>query len=552
MSEKVKVIPLGGLGTIGKNITVIEYKNDIVVIDCGMGFPDEQMYGVDLIIPDITYLLENKERVKGIFFTHGHEDHIGAVPYILKQMNMPLYGTRLTLGLIKSKLEQHGLEKSCQMHSVEPGDCIELEDIKVEFVRSTHSIAGACCIAVHTPEGIIFHTGDFKVDYTPVDAKTMDLERIGELGKEGILLLLADSTNVERSGHSPSEQTIGKTLMRLFDGVKGRVIVTTFASNIHRIQQIIHASSAHNRKVAFSGRSMERITEVARELGYLEIPDNTLINLEDMGKYTQDQLTIITTGSQGEPMAALARIAFGNHRMIRVEPDDLFIISASPIPGNDRLVSRVINELYKKGVEVIYKAIEDVHVSGHAYKEELKLMQSLTHPKFFMPAHGEYRHLKHHKDLAKQMGMKDDHIFIMQDGDVLELDRDKAAVTGRVRAGNILVDGIGVGDVGNIVLRDRRHLAEEGMLIVVAAIDLETYSIMGGPDVITRGFVYAKNSEELIEAVRIAATKELEMCLAYQMVEWYMLKANIKKVVEQLLYEKTKRRPTILPIIMEV
>ena len=552
MSEKVKVIPLGGLGTIGKNITVIEYKNDIVVIDCGMGFPDEQMYGVDLIIPDITYLLENKDRVKGIFFTHGHEDHIGAVPYILKQMNMPLYGTRLTLGLIKSKLEQHGLEKSCQMHSVEPGDCIELEDIKVEFVRSTHSIAGACCIAVHTPEGIIFHTGDFKVDYTPVDAKTMDLERIGELGKEGILLLLADSTNVERSGHSPSEQTIGKTLMRLFDGVKGRVIVTTFASNIHRIQQIIHASSAHNRKVAFSGRSMERITEVARDLGYLEIPDNTLINLEDMGKYTQDQLTIITTGSQGEPMAALARIAFGNHRMIRVEPDDLFIISASPIPGNDRLVSRVINELYKKGVEVIYKAIEDVHVSGHAYKEELKLMQSLTHPKFFMPAHGEYRHLKHHKDLAKQMGMKDDHIFIMQDGDVLELDREKAAVTGRVRAGNILVDGIGVGDVGNIVLRDRRHLAEEGMLIVVAAIDLETYSIMGGPDVITRGFVYAKNSEELIEAVRVAATKALEMCLAYQMVEWYMLKANIKKVVEQLLYEKTKRRPTILPIIMEV
>lgn len=552
MSEKVKVIPLGGLGTIGKNITVIEYKNDIVVIDCGMGFPDEQMYEVDLIIPDITYLLENKDRVKGIFFTHGHEDHIGAVPYILKQMNMPLYGTRLTLGLIKSKLEQHGLEKSCQMHSVEPGDCIELEDIKVEFVRSTHSIAGACCIAVHTPEGIIFHTGDFKVDYTPVDAQTMDLERIGELGKEGILLLLADSTNVERSGHSPSEQTIGKTLMRLFDGVKGRVIVTTFASNIHRIQQIIHASSAHNRKVAFSGRSMERITEVARELGYLEIPDNTLINLEDMGKYTQDQLTIITTGSQGEPMAALARIAFGNHRMIRVEPDDLFIISASPIPGNDRLVSRVINELYKKGVEVIYKAIEDVHVSGHAYKEELKLMQSLTHPKFFMPAHGEYRHLKHHKDLAKQMGMKDDHIFIMQDGDVLELDREKAAVTGRVRAGNILVDGIGVGDVGNIVLRDRRHLAEEGMLIVVAAIDLETYSIMGGPDVITRGFVYAKNSEELIEAVRVAATKELEMCLAYQMVEWYMLKANIKKVVEQLLYEKTKRRPTILPIIMEV
>ena len=552
MSETVKVIPLGGLGTIGKNITAIEYKEDIVVIDCGMGFPDEQMYGVDLIIPDITYLLEHKDKVRGIFFTHGHEDHIGAVPYILKQLNIPLYGTRLTLGIIKNKLEQHGLSETCELHGVEPGDCIELHNVKVEFVRSTHSIAGACCIAVHTPEGIIFHTGDFKVDYTPIDAQKMDLERIGELGKQGILLLLADSTNVERGGHSPSEQTIGKTLMRLFDGVKGRVIVTTFASNIHRIQQIIHASIAHGRKVAFSGRSMENITQVARTLGYLEIPDTTLIEVEEMGKYPNENITIITTGSQGEPMAALARIAYGNHRMIKIEPNDLFIISASPIPGNDKLVSRVINELYKKGAEVIYKAIEDVHVSGHAYKEELKLMHSLTHPKFFMPAHGEYRHLKHHKDLAKQMGMDADNIFILQDGDVLELTHEKAAITGHVRAGNILVDGIGVGDVGNIVLRDRRHLAEEGMLIVVAAIDLETYSIMGGPDIITRGFVYAKNSEELIEEVKAVATKELEMCLAYQMVEWYMLKANIKKVVEQLLYEKTKRRPTILPIIMEV
>lgn len=552
MSHTVKVIPLGGLGSIGKNITAIKYKDEIIVIDCGMGFPDEQMYGVDLVIPDVTYLLEHQEKVKGIFFTHGHEDHIGAIPYILKQINIPLYGTPLTLGIIKNKLDAHGLGESCQLHNVEPGDRIELEGMTVEFVRSTHSIAGACCIAVHTPEGIIFHTGDFKVDYTPIDHQRMDLERIGELGKEGILLLMADSTNVERSGHSPSEQTIGRTLMRLFDGVKGRVIVATFASNIHRIQQIVYAAIEHQRKVTFSGRSMENITKVARELGYLDIPEEVLISLDEIGNYASDQVTIITTGSQGEPMAALARIAFGNHRSIKIEPHDLFIISASPIPGNDKLVSRVINELYKKGAEVIYKAIEDVHVSGHAFKEELKLMHTLTNPKFFMPAHGEYRHLKHHANLAKQMGMNTSNIFILQDGDVLELSHDKADITGRVRAGTILVDGIGVGDVGNIVLRDRKHLAEEGMLIIVAAIDLETYSIMGGPDIITRGFVYAKDSEVLLNEVKSVATKELEMCLAYQMVEWYMLKSSIKKVVEQLVYERTKRRPTILPIIMEV
>ena len=552
MSHTVKVIPLGGLGSIGKNITAIKYKDEIIVIDCGMGFPDEQMYGVDLVIPDVTYLLEHQEKVKGIFFTQGHEDHIGAIPYILKQINIPLYGTPLTLGIIKNKLDAHGLGESCQLHNVEPGDRIELEGMTVEFVRSTHSIAGACCIAVHTPEGIIFHTGDFKVDYTPIDHQRMDLERIGELGKEGILLLMADSTNVERSGHSPSEQTIGRTLMRLFDGVKGRVIVATFASNIHRIQQIVYAAIEHQRKVTFSGRSMENITKVARELGYLDIPEEVLISLDEIGNYASDQVTIITTGSQGEPMAALARIAFGNHRSIKIEPHDLFIISASPIPGNDKLVSRVINELYKKGAEVIYKAIEDVHVSGHAFKEELKLMHTLTNPKFFMPAHGEYRHLKHHANLAKQMGMNTSNIFILQDGDVLELSHDKADITGRVRAGTILVDGIGVGDVGNIVLRDRKHLAEEGMLIIVAAIDLETYSIMGGPDIITRGFVYAKDSEVLLNEVKSVATKELEMCLAYQMVEWYMLKSSIKKVVEQLVYERTKRRPTILPIIMEV
>lgn len=552
MDKMVKIIPLGGLGSIGKNITVIEYEEEIIVIDCGMGFPDEYMYGVDLVIPDITYLLDNKEKVKGIFFTHGHEDHIGAVPYILKQIAIPLYGTPLTLGIIKNKLEEHGLLEATECHHVQAGDIVKLEQIKVEFIRSTHSIAGACCIAVHTPEGIIFHTGDFKVDYTPVDQKGMDLQRIGELGKEGILLLLADSTNVERKGHSPSEVTIGKTLERLFDNVKGRIIVATFASNIHRIQQIINAAILYGRKVVFSGRSMESITKVASSLGDLKIPETTLIELEDIKNYPNNQITIITTGSQGEPMAALARIAFGKHRSIQIEANDLFIISASPIPGNDKLVSKVINELYKRGAEVIYKDLEEVHVSGHAYREELKLMHTLTRPQYFMPAHGEYRHLIHHRNLARQMGMPHDHIFILEDGDVLEIGKEKAGITGKVRAGNILVDGIGIGDVGNIVLRDRRHLAEEGMLIVVAAIDLETYSIMSGPDVITRGFVYAKGSEELIEEVKAVANKELEMCLAYQMTEWHILKSSIKKVVEQFLYEKTKRRPAILPIIMEV
>lgn len=552
MSEKVKVIPLGGLGSIGKNITAIEYKDEIIIIDCGMGFPDEQMYGVDLIIPDITYLLAHQDKVKGIFFTHGHEDHIGAVPYILKQMNVPLYGTTLTLGIIANKLKEHEILEQSELHDVVPGDVIAFNEIRVEFIQSTHSIAGACCIAVHTPEGIIFHTGDFKVDYTPIDEQPMDLERIGELGKQGILLLLADSTNVERSGHSPSEYTIGKTLMRLFSGVKGRVIVATFASNIHRIQQIVNASCSYGRKVAFSGRSMESISKVARALGYLDIPETTLIELSEIKNYPNDQVTIITTGSQGEPMAALARIAFGNHRSIQIEPNDLYIISASPIPGNDKLVSRVINELYKKGAEVIYKGIEDVHVSGHAFREELKLMHALTHPKYFMPAHGEYRHLKHHSDLAQQMGMPKENIFILQDGDILGVNQEEAGIMGHVRAGNVLVDGIGVGDVGNIVLRDRKHLAEEGMLIVVAAIDLETLSIMSGPDIITRGFVYAKDSEELLKEVKAVATKELEMCLAYQMIEWYVLKARIKKEVESLLYEKTKRRPTVLPIIMEV
>ncbi|MFR1708660.1 MAG: ribonuclease J [Clostridium sp.] len=554
MEEKkfIKVIPLGGLGEIGKNITAIEYDKEIIVIDCGIAFPDEEMYGVDLIIPDITYLMDNKEKVKAFVLTHGHEDHIGSLPYILKELNIPVYGTRLTLGILENKLKEHSLEKKCTLKTVEAGDIIEFEDIKVEFIRNTHSIADSCSLAIHTPIGNILHTGDFKIDYTPIDGLVMDLERISQLGREGILLLMADSTNVERQGHSLSERFIGQTLNKIFSTATGRVIVATFASNIHRMQQIADASVKYKRKVAFSGRSMENISKVAMELGYLHIPEGIIINVDDIGNYRNDEITIITTGSQGESMAALARIAFSNHRKIQLEPDDLFIISASPIPGNGKLISKVINELYRRGTDVIYEALEDVHVSGHACQEELKLIHTLAHPKYFMPVHGEYRHLKHHKDLAKSLGMEDKDIFIMNTGDVLEISEDKARVSGRVHTGRVLVDGIGVGDVGNIVLRDRKYLGQDGMVVVVVTIERESYSIVAGPDIITRGFVYAKEAEDMINQVREIAREEIEKSLDNKQIEWYGLKANVKKSIESFLYNETKRRPTIFPIIMEV
>ncbi len=548
----VKVIPLGGLGEIGKNITAIEYDKDIVVIDCGIAFPDEEMYGVDLIIPDITYLMDNKERVKAFILTHGHEDHIGSLPYILKQLNVPVYGTRLTLGILGNKLKEHFLENEYTLKTVEAGETIEFEDIKVEFIRNTHSIADSCSLAIHTPIGNIVHTGDFKIDYTPIDGLVMDLERISELGKEGVLLLMADSTNVERQGHSLSEKSIGQTLNRIFSTATGRVIVATFASNIHRMQQIADASVKYKRKIAFSGRSMENISTVAMELGYLHIPEGTMINVDDIRNYRNEEVTIITTGSQGEPMAGLARIAFSNHRKIQLEPDDLFIISASPIPGNDKLISKVINELYRKGADVIYEALEDIHVSGHACQEELKLIHSLVHPKYFMPVHGEYRHLKHHKDLAKSLGMEDKNIFIMNTGDILQLSEDEARISGRVHTGRVLVDGIGVGDVGNIVLRDRRYLGQDGMVVVVVTIEKESYSILAGPDIITRGFVYAKEAEDMINKIRDIAREEIENSLANNQIEWYVLKTNVKRSIERFLYDETKRRPTIFPIIMEV
>lgn len=550
--NNVKVIPLGGLGEIGKNITAFEYKNEIIVIDCGISFPDEEMYGVDLVIPDITYLLNNSDRVKGIFITHGHEDHIGSLPYILKQLNVPVYGTRLTLGIVENKLKEHNILSDCELNKVEAGDIIELENLKVEFIRNTHSIADSCSIAIHTPIGVILHTGDFKIDYTPIDGLVMDLERISNLGRNGVLLLMADSTNVERPGHTIPERSIGETLTRIFSNAKGRVIVATFASNIHRMQQIVNASVKYGRKIAFSGRSMENISEVAMDLGYLHIPEGKTISVDEIQSYPNEQVTIITTGSQGEPMSALARIAFSTHRKLKIEPKDLYIISASPIPGNGKLVSKVINQLFKRGADVIYEALEEVHVSGHAYQEELKLIHTLVHPKYFMPVHGEYRHLRHHSELAQKLGMEEKNIFNLETGQVLELSDKEAMITGRVHTGSVYVDGFGVGDVGNIVLRDRKHLAQDGMLTIVATIEKESYSIIAGPDIITRGFVYAKESEALIKEAKDIVRKELEDCLENKVIEWYVLKANMKKSMEKYLYEKTKRRPIILPIIMEI
>lgn len=550
--DSIKVIPLGGLGEIGKNITAFEYKDEIIVIDCGISFPDEDMYGVDLVIPDIKYLLENANKVKGIFLTHGHEDHIGSLPYILRQLNVPVYGTKLTLGIVKNKLEEHNMLSDCKLQVVEAGDIVEVENLKIEFIRNTHSIADSCSIAIHTPVGVILHTGDFKVDYTPIDGLVMDLERISNLGKQGVLLLMADSTNVERPGHTISEKSIGETFTRVFSNAEGRVIVATFASNIHRMQQIINSSIKYGRKVAFSGRSMEGISKVAMELGYLHIPEGQIIDVDEIKNYPNEKITIITTGSQGEPMAALARIAFSTHRKIRIEPKDLFIISASPIPGNEKLISKVINQLFKEGADVIYDDLEEVHVSGHAYQEELKLIHALVHPKFFMPVHGEYKHLRHHADLAKKLGMDSENIFTLDMGEVLELSQNEAKISGKVPTGSVFVDGLGVGDVGNIVLRDRKHLAEDGMLTIVVTLERESYSIIAGPDVITRGFVYAKESEALIDEVKGIVKKEINKCLDNRIIEWHVLKSSMKKSVERLLYEKTKRRPIILPIIMEI
>ena len=548
----LKVIPLGGLGEIGKNMTAFEYENEIIVVDCGSAFPGEDMYGVDLIIPDISYLLEHRDKVKGLFITHGHEDHIGSIPFILKQLNMPIYGTRLTMGLVERKVKEHGIFHNTIFHVVKERDLISFGEFQIEYLHTTHSIADSCALAIRTPVGIVFHTGDFKIDLTPIDEKTIDFERIGDLAKEGILLLISDSTNVERKGFSVSESEIHNTLFKLFKQAEGRIIVSTFASNIHRMQQVIDVAHAYGRKVAFGGRSMLNMADVAMKLGYLHLAEGQLVDLNHIDEIDDEGLCLIVTGSQGEPMGALARIAFSNHRQIKVRPNDYIIISASPIPGNDKLIGRVINELYRHQATVIYKDLEAVHTSGHAYQEELKLMLRLTRPKFFLPAHGEYRHLIHHKNLAMKVGIPEDHIRIIETGDVLELSPDSIEVTGNVHAGNLLVDGIGVGDIGDVVLRDRKMLAESGIVVVVATIDRKLKTLVTEPYVMTRGFIYIKTNEELIHEMKDLAEKELKSLLDGGTFEMAVLKTRVKKSIEHYIYEKTKRRPGVFPIIMIV
>ena len=549
---KVKIIPLGGLNEIGKNMTAIEYKNDIVIIDCGLKFPDEDMFGIDVVIPDITYLLKHKDKVSGIFLTHGHEDHIGALPYVLKQLNVPVYGTKLTLGIVQSKLKEHNLLSTTELITVKPRDVVRLNSVSVEFIKTNHSIADSVAIAIHTPLGAVLHTGDFKVDYTPIDCEPMDFARFAELGKKGVLLMMADSTNVERPGYTMSEKIVGESLCRIFGKSKGRIIVATFASNIHRIQQIIDAAAMYGRKVAVSGRSMENIVQVAIELGYIKIEKENLVSIDQINKYNNDEIVIITTGSQGEHMSALARMATSEHRKVNIVSGDTIIISATPIPGNEKLVSRVIDQLFKKGAEVVYGSSEAVHVSGHACQEELKLMQTLVRPKYFIPVHGEYRHLKQHGELANSIGVPKSNILIPEIGDVIEVTRNSIKKSGSVISGQIFVDGLGVGDVGNIVIRDRKHLSQDGILTVVVTLSKENKAIIAGPDIISRGFVYVRESEKLMDEARDIVRNVFAKCEEQKITDWSTLKSTVRDELRSFLYEKTKRKPMILPIIMEI
>lgn len=546
---KVRIIPLGGINEIGKNITVIEYKEDIIVIDCGLKFPDEDMFGIDLVIPDISYLLKNKDKIRGIFLTHGHEDHIGALPYVLRQLNVPVYGTKLTLGIVETKLKEHGLLSSTELIRVKPRDVIKLNSVSVEFIKTNHSIADSVAIAIHTPLGVVLHTGDFKIDYTPIDGEPMDFGRFAEIGKRGVLAMMADSTNVEKPGYTMSEKVVGESFAKLFSKAKGRIIIATFASNVHRIQQIIDAARLYDRKVAVSGRSMENIVTVATELGYLEFEKDILVSIDQINKYPNEKVVIITTGSQGEPMSALTRMANSEHRKVNIVEGDTVIISATPIPGNEKLVSRVINQLFQKGAEVIYKSLAEIHVSGHACQEELKLMQSLVRPKFFIPVHGEYRHLKQHGELAVALGLPEENILIPENGGVIEVNRNSIRKNGTVNAGQVFVDGLGVGDVGNIVLRDRKHLSQDGILTVVVTLSKENNSIIAGPDIISRGFVYVRESEGLMDEAKDIVRDVLRECEESNITDWASLKSKVRDELRSYLYEKTKRKPMILPII---
>ena len=551
--SKLKIIPLGGLHEIGKNITVFEYEDEIIVVDCGISFPEDDMLGIDLVIPDITYLIKNQEKIKGMVITHGHEDHIGGIPYFLKQINVPIYATRLTVGLINNKLEEHKLLRSTDMHTVNQGDTIKLgKNFKVEFIRSSHSIPDSVMLAITTPVGTILHTGDFKVDYTPIDGQIMNFGRIAELGQQGILALMADSTNAERKGFTMSESSVGEVFEKLFLNCTKRIVVATFASNVHRIQQIVNSAVKYGRKIAVCGRSMINMISTAIELGYIECPDNLFIDIDMIGSYTDDQLVIITTGSQGEPMSALTRMAAGDHRKVKITPNDLIIISATPIPGNEKYVSKVIDDLMQLGAEVVYSALADVHVSGHACQEEQKLILALAKPKYFIPVHGEYRQLRAHQETAELMGIDKDNIFMLTNGRVLEIDSEEARFNGSVPSGRVLVDGLGVGDVGNIVLRDRKHLSEDGLMIVVVTISKEDGKVLAGPDIISRGFVYVRESEDLMDGAKTVIKEVLNECEEKNIKEWAYLKNNIKENLKEYLYTKTKRNPMILPIIMEV
>ena len=549
----IKIFSLGGLNEIGKNITVLECENDIIIVDCGIGFPDDDMLGVDLVIPDFTYLINNVDKIRGVFITHGHEDHIGSLPYLLRAMNVPVYGTRLSLGIVENKLAEHKLLQSAKLNTVRAGDKVSAGCFKIEFIRVNHSIADACALAITTPQGLILHTGDFKLDVTPIDGEMMDIVRLGQLGADGVRMLLCESTNVERAGYTPSEKRVGFSLEKILDSYSDkRIIIATFASNVHRVQQIIDASVNHGRKVAVTGRSMINVVNAAVRLGYMNVPEGALIDIDDIKKYPPEKITIVTTGSQGEPMSALYRMAFSDHDKVVLSDKDLVVLSSSAIPGNEPLVGKIVNEMYRRGVNVYHDSSVEVHVSGHACQEELKLMHALTKPKYFMPVHGEYRHLIRHKELAESMGMSADRIFVSDIGKVIELSDDGAKFNGTVQAGKVLIDGSGIGDVGNIVLRDRKNLAENGLIIAVATVSLEEGILMSGPEIISRGFVYVRESEELMNGTKDIATRVLIDALDDGVREWNELKTILKNAITKYIFAKTKRKPVILPILLNI
>ncbi len=550
---KVKVIMLGGLSEIGKNLAVIECEDQMIVVDCGIGFPDDDMPGVDLVIPDFTYLKENAEKLKGVFITHGHEDHIGAVPYLLKLMDVPVFGTKLSVGIIKNKLKEHTLDYEPELVPVEAGDSVKVGCFSVEFIRVNHSIADACCLAIRTPAGTIVHSGDFKLDTTPIDGEIMDLNRISQIGNEGVLLLMCESTNVEHPGYTPSEKTVGETLDSIFRHHSDkRLIISTFSSNVHRVQQIIDTSARYGRKVAVTGRSMLNIVSAAVELGYMTFPENTLIDINEIKKFNPEQLTIVSTGAQGEPMSALYRMVFGEHDKVQLGSKDLVVISAHTIPGNEKLVDKIINELYRTGITVYRDSSQDVHVSGHACREEIKLMHALTRPKYFMPIHGEFKHLYEHKNLAVEMGMSPDRIFVSEIGKVLEVSEAGAGFNGTVPSGRTLIDGIGIGDVGNIVLKDRKHLSEDGLMVVVAVVNDYDMTLAAGPDIISRGFVYVKESEALMTDLKSIAFDSLSDSLGEGLRDFTQIKGRLKEELSKAIYQRTKRRPMVLPVIMSI